>query len=198
MAKLVVTEFVSLDGIMEDPGGGEGSKHGAWTFEFEAGPERNKFKLDELFAADAQLLGRVTYEGFAKAWPSVADEEGFGDRMNSMPKYVVSNTLTNADATWNNSKVIRGDVLAEIARLKGQPGGDLLVHGSCRLVDALVQHGLVEYHLMVYPIILGSGKRLFGDAKATARLELVESKTLGDGVLLLSYRPAAATAESAG
>jgi dihydrofolate reductase len=191
MSKVVVSEFVSLDGVMEDPGGAEGFEHGGWTFQFDRGPEGNKFKLDELFAADALLLGRVTYQGFAKAWPSITDDEGFADKMNSMGKYVVSTTLTNAEATWNNTTVIRGDAVAEIARLKAQPGGDLLVAGSRQLAQTLVERGLVdEYRLMVFPIVLGSGKRLFQDVGTVARLALRDATTAGSGIVLLTYQPA--------
>jgi dihydrofolate reductase len=189
MAKLAVTEFVSLDGVMEDPGGSENSKHGAWTFQFDRGAEGDKFKLDELHASDAQLLGRVTYQGFAKAWPTIKDEQGFADKMNSMRKYVVSTTLSDDEATWDNTVVIRGDVADEVAKLKAEPGGDIVVHGSCSLVHFLAEHGLVdEYRLMVFPIVLGSGKRLFADTSETTRLALTESRTVGDGVLLLTYR----------
>ena len=191
MAKLVVTEFVSLDGVMEDPGGSEHSKHGAWTFQFDRGAEGDKFKLDELHAADSQLLGRVTYEGFAKAWPTINDPVGFADRMNSMRKYVVSTTLTAEEATWENTVVIRGDVADEIRKLKAQPGGDILVAGSCGLVHSLMEYGLIdEYRLMVFPLVLGSGKRLFAETSDTTRLVLSECRTVGDGVLLLTYRAA--------
>jgi len=190
MAKLVVTEFVSLDGVMEDPGGAEAYKHGGWTFKFDRGSEGDRFKLDELLASDALLLGRVTYQGFAKAWPSMTDEVGFAQKMNSMRKFVVSTTLTDEEATWENSEVIRGDVAGEIARLKAEPGGDILVAGSCSLVHSLIEHGLVdEYRLMVFPIVLGSGKRLFTETSDATRLALTESGTVGDGILLLTYRP---------
>jgi dihydrofolate reductase len=189
MAKLVVTEFVSLDGVMEDPGGAEGYKHGGWTFKFDRGAEGDKFKLDELLASDALLLGRVTYQGFAKAWPSINDEVGFAKQMNSMRKYVVSTTLTDEEATWENSQVIRGDVAGEVARLKAHPGGDILVAGSCSLAHSLMEHGLVdEYRLMVFPIVLGSGKRLFTETSDLTRLALTECGTAGDGILLLTYR----------
>ena len=189
MAKLVVTEFVSLDGVMDDPGGSEGTKHGAWTFQFDRGDEGNKFKLDELVASDALLLGRVTYQGFAEAWPRVTDNEGFAKKMNTMRKYVVSTTLTDDEATWGNTGVIRGDVAAEISRLKAEPGGDILVHGSCSLVHSLMEYGLVdEYRLMVFPIVLGSGKRLFAETTDATRFVLAESGTAGDGILLLTYR----------
>jgi dihydrofolate reductase len=185
MSKIVVTEFVSLDGVMEEP---------RWTFDFDRGPEGDKFKNDELFASSALLLGRVTYQGFAQAWPGMKDYGDFGDRMNSIPKYVVSSTLADADATWGQTTVLRGDIPAEIARLKNQPGGDLLVEGSCQLVHTLVQHGLVdEYRLMVFPVVLGSGKRWFPDEMSdAARLALTQSEAVGSGILLLRYQPAAA------
>jgi dihydrofolate reductase len=190
MRRIVVTEFVSLDGVMEEPG---------WTFQFDRGPEGDTFKNDELFASDALLLGRVTYQGFAQAWPNMTDYGDFGDRMNSIPKYLVSATLTDAEAAWGPTTVIRGDVAAEIASLKAQPGGDLLVEGSSQLVHTLAQHGLVdEYRLMVFPIILGRGKRLFPDEmKQAAKLTLTESKTVGSGVLLLTYQYAPAAPPAA-
>ncbi len=187
--KVVVSEFVSLDGVMEDPGGAEGYKHGGWSFKFKRGPEGDKFKVDELSAAGALLLGRVTYEGFAKAWPSIKDPDGFADRMNGIRKYVVSNTLKDSEATWNNTTIIRGDMAGEIAKLKAQSGGDLLVFGSARLAQGLAEHGLVDdYRLMVYPVVLGSGKRLFADAGKMASLELVDSKPAGDGIVMLTYQ----------
>jgi dihydrofolate reductase len=189
--KVVVSEFVSLDGVMEDPGGAEGYKHGGWSFKYRRGPDGDKFKLDELTAADALLLGRLTYEGFAKAWPSVKDEEGFGDKMNGIRKYVVSNTLKDRDATWNNTTIIRNDMAAEVAKLKARSGGDLLVYGSARLAQDLAEHGLVDdYRLMVYPVILGGGKRLFADVGKMASLELVDSKPAGDGIVMLTYKAA--------
>jgi dihydrofolate reductase len=176
---------------MEDPGGAEGSEHGGWTFQFDQGPDGVKFKVDELMAADALLLGRVTYEGFAAAWPSMEGTGEFGERMNSIRKYVVSSTFSDDDATWNNTTVVRGDVAAEVAKLKAQPAGDLLVAGSARLARALTSLGLVdEYRLMVFPIVLGSGKRLFSDVSGTPKFSLVEAKTSGAGVVLLTYRPA--------
>ena len=183
MSRIVVTEFVSLDGVMEEP---------RWTFQFERGPEGGKFKYDELFGSAALLLGRVTYQGFAQAWPSMGTDD-FGQRMNAIPKYVVSSTLADDEATWGETTVIRGDAVAEIATLRAAPGGDLLVEGSCQLVQALIRHGLAdEYRLMVFPIILGAGKRLFPSQMSTAAtLTLVDSKTDRDGVLLLTYHPAA-------
>jgi dihydrofolate reductase len=193
MSRIVVTEFVSLDGVMEEP---------RWTFQFERGPDGGKFKFDELFGSEALLLGRVTYQGFAKAWPSMGGDE-FGQRMNSIRKYVVSSTLADEEANWGETTVIRGDVPAQIARLKAETSGDLLVEGSCQLARTLIEHGLVdEYRLMLFPIILGSGKRLFPDGMpAPATLTLTEVKPDRDGVLLLTYHPAAtaaaATAEPA-
>jgi dihydrofolate reductase len=186
--KLVVTEFLTLDGVMEDPGGAENFEHGGWSFQFARGPEGDKFKLDETVASDALLLGRVTYEGFAEAWPSRTGE--FADKFNSMPKYVVSTTLDEPE--WNNSTVINGDVAEEVAKLKQQPGGDLVVHGSATLVRSLLQHDLVdEYRLMVFPVVLGTGKRLFADLTDTATLRLVDTQTVGpDGVVVLTYLPA--------
>lgn len=175
MGKLVVTEFVTLDGVMEDPGGAEKFERGGWAFKFHRGPDGDRFKLDELTASDAQLLGRVTYEGFAKAWPSMKDEQGFADQMNAMPKFVVSQTLT--DPEWNNTTVLTGDLREEVGRLKQQFAGDILVAGSAQLVQSLLAHDLVdELHLMVFPIVLGRGKRLFADGANARSLNLVESR----------------------
>lgn len=191
MSRVVISEFLSLDGVMEDPGGAEGYKHGGWSFQFDRGAAGDKFKVDELLAADALLLGRVTYQGFAAAWPSMTDEQGFADKMNSMRKCVVSNTLTDSEATWTNSTVIRGDVEAEVAKLKAQAGGDLLVAGSAQLSHFLIEHGLVdEYRLMVFPVVLGSGKRLFPEVSDAVRLTLAEAKPTGSGIMLLTYHPA--------
>lgn len=192
MGKLVVTEFITLDGVIEDPGGGEADKfdRGGWAFQFERGEEGDKFKLDETLDAEALLLGRVTYEGFAAAWPSMTDEVGFAAKMNSMPKYVVSSTLR--DLTWNNSTQLAGDVADEVANLKEQLGGDLLVAGSAMLVGTLVDRDLVdELRLMVYPTVLGAGKRLFGDSASAKAFRLVESRPVGgDGIVILTYEPA--------
>lgn len=186
MGRIVVTEFVSLDGIVEAPGGGEDYKHAGWTFEIDRGEEGDRFKLDELTEADAQLLGRVTYEGFAAAWPTMEDEAGFAEKMNAMPKYVVSSTLREAE--WNNSTVLGGDVAEEAARLKREIDGVILVAGSATLVQALVEHDLVdELRLMVFPVLLGSGKRLFGDVSGKKPLRLTASRTLGAGIALLTY-----------
>jgi|ERR1700694_387969 len=190
MGKLVVTEFITLDGVIDSPGGGE-FEHGGWSFKFNRGDEGDQFKLAELMASDAQLLGRVTYDGFAKAWPSMTDGD-FGEKMNGMPKYVVSTTLSDEQADWNNTTVIRDDVAGQVARLKEQVAGDILVAGSAQLVRTLAEHDLVdEYRLMVFPIVLGSGKRLFGEGAPPSVLRLVESTPIGpDGVIILTYVPA--------
>ncbi|MBA3865215.1 MAG: dihydrofolate reductase family protein [Solirubrobacterales bacterium] len=189
MGKIVATEFVSLDGVMEDPGGAEDFKHGGWTFEIERGEEGDKFKLDEIFEAEAQLLGRVTYEGFAAAWPSMTDEVGFADKFNTMPKYVFSSTLETAG--WTNSTILSGDFVTEIAKLKEEVDGVILTAGSAQLVQGLIEHDLLgELRLMVFPILLGSGKRLLGEHSDKKPLHLVDSKTVGGGIALLTYEPA--------
>jgi dihydrofolate reductase len=186
MGRIVVTEFVSLDGVMEDPGGAENFAHGGWSFKISRGDEGDKFKLDETFASDALLLGRVTYEGFAEAWPSREGE--FADKFNSMPKYVVSSTLDQPE--WNNTTVLKGDVVKEVGKLRQDQDGDIVVHGSAKLVQTLIDHDLVdELRLMVYPVVLGSGKRLFGDTSDQKPLRLVDSKVVGDGVAILIYQP---------
>jgi dihydrofolate reductase len=187
MGRIVVTEFISLDGVIEDPGGAEDYKYGGWSFEINRGDEGNQFKLDETAASDALLLGRRTYEGFADAWPSREGE--FADKFNSMPKYVVSSTLK--DPEWTNSTVIGTDLPAEVSRLKQEHDGDIVVHGSAQLVQALVDQGLVdELRLMVFPVVLGAGKRLFGETSDKRPLRLSDSKIIGDGVALLTYVPA--------
>ena len=184
MAKIIVTEFVSLDGVMEDPGGAEHFKYGGWTFEIERG-EGDKFKLDETNESDALLLGRVTYEGFAAAWPSREGE--FADKFNSMPKYVVSSRLENPE--WNNTHVLKGDVKEEVAKLRREQDGNIVVHGSRQLAQTLIESDLVDQlNLMVFPVVLGSGKRLFGETSDKKRLQLAESRTVGDGVVILIYR----------
>jgi dihydrofolate reductase len=190
MGKLIVTEFVTLDGVVEDPGGSENLDRGGWAFKFERGQEGDKFKLDEVRDAEAQLLGRVTYEGFAAAWPERTDDVGFADKMNAMPKYVVSSTLQ--DLTWNNSTRIDGDVAAEVAKLKEQIAGDILVAGSVTLVRELVENDLVDQlHLMVFPTVLGAGKRLFGESASVKAFQLAEARPVGDdGVVILRYEPA--------
>jgi dihydrofolate reductase len=187
VGRIVVTEFVSLDGVIEAPGGGEDFEHAGWTFEIERGPEGDKFKLDETLSSEALLLGRSTYEGFAAAWPSRGGE--FADKFNSMPKYVVSSTLEQPE--WNNTTVLEGNVPEAVAKLKQEQDGDIVVHGSARLVQALLEHDLVdELRLMVFPVVLGRGKRLFGDTSDKKRLRLRDSRTVGDGVAILVYERA--------
>lgn len=190
MGKIVVSQFITVDGVVEDPGGSENLDRGGWAFKYERGPDGDKFKVDEVMASDALLLGRVTYEGFAAAWPSRTDEAGFADKFNSMPKYVVSTTLK--DPSWNNSTVLDGDLGEAVTELKQQFDGDILVNGSVQLVRSLIERGLVdEYRLMVYPTVLGAGKRLFGDSAQAASLRLTESKPAGE-TLILVYEPAPA------
>ena len=185
MGKLVVTEFVSVDGVFEDPGGSEDYEHGGWTFEYDRGDDGDKFKLDELMEAEVQLLGRVTYEGFARAWPS--REGPFADKLNNDPKYVVSTTLE--DPEWENTTVISSDVAEEIANLKQRTNGVILVAGSGTLVHTLLEANLVdELRLMVFPTVLGRGKRLFPDGIDRLKLRLAESKQVGpDGVQIQIY-----------
>jgi dihydrofolate reductase len=193
MGKLVVTEFVSADGVFQDPGGVGEIERGGWSFKAEHGDEFDQFKTDELMAADVQLLGRATYEGFAKAWPEMEETEGeFAVKMNRMPKYVVSTTLSDDDATWENSTVIRDDVQGAVARLKDEVDGDVLVTGSGQLVGTLLDEGLVdELRLMIYPIIVGEGRQLFGSQQDMSELRLKDSKTIGpDGIIVLTYVPA--------
>jgi dihydrofolate reductase len=189
VSRIVVSQFVTVDGVFEDPGGSEKHERGGWAFQFERGPEGDKFKLDEVMASDALLLGRVTFEGFAAAWPSRTGE--FADKFNGMRKYVVSSTL--GEPEWNNSVVIRENIADEVSRLRQADGGDILVNGSAQLVRALMEHELVdEYRLMVFPVVLGEGKRLFGDPGAAKPLSVVEARPVGpDGVVILTYRPAA-------
>jgi dihydrofolate reductase len=193
MARIIVTEFISLDGVVEGPGGSEDFKYGGWSFEIERGAEGDMFKLDETMDSDALLLGRVTYEGFAVAWPSRDGE--FADRFNSMPKHVVSSTLQ--EPGWNNSTVLKGDVVQEVSKLRQEQDGNIVVHGSAQLVQTLLEHDLVdELRLMVFPVVLGAGKRLFGDTSDKKRLRLTDSKRVGDGVDILIYEPAGKEAAS--
>jgi dihydrofolate reductase len=185
MGKIVITEFVSLDGVIEAPGGGEDYEHQGWTFEVDRGAEGDKFKLDEAFASEALLLGRTTYEGFAAAWPSMEGE--FADKFNGMSKYVVSSTLS--EPTWNNTTVLDGDLVEQVTKLKDSLDGEIVVHGSAQLAQALIEHDLVdELRLMVFPVVLGSGKRLFG-ASGKKSLRLTSSQMVGDGIAILVYEP---------
>jgi dihydrofolate reductase len=187
MGTIAVTEFISLDGVIEAPGGGEGYKHDGWTFEFDRGEDGDQFKLDEVLEAEAQLLGRRTYEGFAAAWPSYTDQVGFADKMNSMPKYVVSKTLQTAD--WNNSTILSGDLVEDVTKLKSDVDGIILVAGSAQLVQGLLEHDLVdELRLMVFPIVLGTGKRLWGETTDKKPFELADAKTVGEGIAILTFR----------
>jgi dihydrofolate reductase len=189
MRKVIASEFVSLDGVMEDP---------SWTFQF-GSEEQEKYKFDELVASDALLLGRVTYEGFAVAWPNMMQQyDGprraalgeYADMMNSYPKHVVSTTL-EGPLKWNNSTLIKGNVAEEVLELKSQPGQDILIFGSADLVNALMQRDLIdEYRLMVFPMVVGKGKRLFGDGIDEKVLELVGTQMFVSGVVVLIYRPA--------
>ena len=186
MGRIVVTEFVSLDGVIEAPGGGEEFEHAGWTFEFDRGEDGDTFKFDELMEAEAQLLGRRTYEGFAAAWPSFTDQVGFADKMNSMPKYVLSATLERAD--WKNSTILRS--FEEIKALRDELDGVILVAGSAQLVQGLLERDLVdELRLMVFPVILGTGKRLWGEAGVKKRFRLADVKSVGEGIAVLTLRP---------
>jgi dihydrofolate reductase len=179
MRKVIVSEFMTLDGVVEAPN--------EWSFPY-WNDDIAEFKQSELFAVDALLLGRVTYEDFAAAWPGRTDEQGYADRMNNLPKYVVSTTLKKLE--WNNSKLIERNVAEEVAKLKQEAGQDVLVFGSGTLAQVLLQNNLIDqYNLLVYPVVLGSGKRLFGEGSNTP-LKLVETKTYSSGVILLVYRPA--------
>ncbi|HWF52739.1 MAG TPA: dihydrofolate reductase family protein [Solirubrobacteraceae bacterium] len=191
MGNIVVSEFISVDGVIEDPGGAEGFAHGGWSGKFSSGPEGGKFKYEELMAAEALLLGRVTYQGFAAAWPHIEGTGEFGEKMNGLPKYVVSSTLESAD--WNNSTILEGDLAAEARGLKDRLGGDILVFGSAKLVQGLIEDDLVdEYRLMVHPVLLGSGKRLFGESEQPSDLQLVDATKAGETVIL-TFHPARAT-----
>jgi dihydrofolate reductase len=184
MGRIVATEFVSLDGVMQAPGGGESYKHQGWTFEVDRGPDGDRFKLEETMQAEGLLLGRTTYEGFAAAWPGMEGE--FADKFNSMPKYVVSSTLK--DPSWNNTTVLDGELSQEIAKLTQETQGDLFVHGSAQLVQGLLERDLLdELRLMVFPVVLGSGKRLFGDSENKHGMKLADCKTVGAGIVVLTY-----------
>lgn len=187
MGRIVVTEYISVDGVVEAPSGTESFERVGWTDAFSRGPEGEKFKLDETMRSDALLLGRVTYEGFAPVWPHFQGE--VADKFNSMPKYVVSQTLANPE--WNNTTVLSGDIVGEVRMLKQRYDGDIAVHGSPQLAQTLIEHDLVDaLHLQVYPVIVGAGKRLFEATSATKRLRLSSAKTVGSGILILIYERA--------
>lgn len=177
MGQIIVSMYLSLDGVMEEP---------AWTAPY-FNEEVAKFQSNLLFESEALLLGRVTYQGFAAAWPSMTDEEGFADKMNSIPKFVASTTLEKTE--WN-ANLIKDNVIEEISKLKEQPGQNLLIYGSGDLTQTLMQHDLIdEYHFIVNPVIVGSGKRLFKDQGNTKALKLIETRTTSSGVVILSYQP---------
>jgi dihydrofolate reductase len=181
--RLVATEYLSLDGVFEEPG--------QWSFPF-FGEDAEQFKWAEVQASDALLLGRKTYEGFAAAWPSMPDTGEFGEKMNSMTKYVVSSTLDKVE--WRGSELIRGNVADEVRKLKERPGQDLLLSGSAQLLNALMQDSLIDvYRIMLYPIVLGKGKRLFANGVDERVLHLTETKMLSSGVVVLEYGPAKKT-----
>jgi dihydrofolate reductase len=186
MGRIVVTEYISVDGVVEAPSGAEPFERVGWTDDFSRGPEGEAFKFEETAASDALLLGRVTYDAFAAVWPHVPGD--FADMFNSMPKYVVSSTLE--DPEWNNTTVLSGDVVKEVTRLKQQHERDIVVHGSPQLAQTLIENDLVdELRLLVYPVIVGAGKRLFTETSRKKNLQLVEAKTFND-VHLLVFRPA--------
>jgi dihydrofolate reductase len=186
MGRIVVSEFMSLDGVAEAPGGDDNFVRGAWTFEFDRGPEGDQFKMDETVNTAAMLLGRRTYDGFAAAWPGREGE--FADRFNALPKYVVSSTLTNP--SWTNTTVLSGDAVDAIRKLRDEISGDILVHGSVSLVQTLVQNDLVdELRIMLFPVVLGTGMKLFGETTDAKKFRLAESKMIGDGVAIMIYQP---------
>jgi dihydrofolate reductase len=186
VGRIVVTEYISIDGVIEAPGGAEDYEHVNWVFEFERGEDGQKFKDEETLGSDAVLLGRITYEGFAPAWPTFDGE--VADKMNTMPKYVISKTLVDPD--WSNTTVLRGDVIEEATALKQRVDGDIVVHGSAQLARALFAAGLVdELRLMVFPLVLGSGKRLFDGNGTKTHMPLREVKTVGEGISILTYGP---------
>ena len=183
MGQIVVTEFISLDGVIEAPGGGEGYKYDGWTFEFDRGDEGNQFKLDETRASAALLLGRRTYEGFAAAWPSREGE--FAELFNTMRKYVMSTTLEQPE--WTNTTVVKD--IAGIAHIKDEVDGELVVHGSAQLVQGLLENDLVdELRLMVFPVVLGTGKRLWGETTDKKQFKLADTKIVGEGIAILTFR----------
>lgn len=185
--RIVASDYISLDGVIEDPVGMERSGLGDWVGPFRRGPVGDRFKHDELLQASAMLYGRKTYEGFAAVWPTIDDPAGFARRMNELPKYVASTTLGSPG--WSNSFLIDGDLVAAARSLTAEGSGDVLIYGSASIVHQLLPHGLIdEFRLMVYPTILGRGKRLFPDGVAS-RLRLIENVQFGDGIVSLRYVP---------
>jgi dihydrofolate reductase len=187
MSRIVVSQFVSLDGVIEDPVGIETLGRGAWSDSASSGAEGDKFNVDEIMDAEAMLLGRRTYDGYAGAWPSRGGE--YADKINSMPKYVVSSTLENAE--WSSTTVLKGDVPTEVREVKERHSSSILIHGSAQLTDTLMEHDLVdEWRLKIYPIVVGKGKRYFGDPGRAVDMRLTEARTVGEGVVILVYEPA--------
>jgi dihydrofolate reductase len=187
MGKIVISENVSLDGVIEDPAGVEGFERGGWFWETERGEDGEKFTLDKMLGTEALLLGRRSYEFFAATWPSRGGE--LAEKMNSLPKYVVSSTLEDPD--WSNSTVLKGDVVDEVSNLKQELNGEIVVLGSPQLARALIEHDLVdELRLMIYPVVLGAGARLFGETSDKTPMRLVATQTVGDGVAILTYERA--------
>ena len=185
MGRIIVTEFISVDGVIDTPGGKGDFKYSGWTSEISRGEEGDKFKFEENVNSQAQLFGRITYVLFASAWPSMTGE--FADTFNALPKYVVSSTLKKGD--WGNTTVLDGDMVEQVTNLKKTVDGNIVVHGSAKLVQGLIENDLVdELRLMVYPVILGNGRRLFGDTTDKKRLQLIGSKAVGDGVAILTYQ----------
>jgi dihydrofolate reductase len=185
MGKIVISENVSLDGVIQDPTGDEGFRHGGW-FDFDrAGEEWARIECAEALGTEALLLGRRSYEWFAARWTSRSGE--WADRLNSLPKYVVSSTLEDPD--WNNSTVLKGEMVNEVSKLKQELDGDIVVYASGRLARTLMEHDLVdELRLMVYPVVLGAGERLFGETSDKKTMRLVDTRTVGDGLVLLTYQ----------
>jgi dihydrofolate reductase len=187
MRRIIISEFITLDGVIEAPGGEKGHPHTGWSIDY-LNEEYLKYKLDEIFDAGALLLGRITYEGFAKAWPGRKDEMGFAKRMNTIPKYVVSKTLEKAE--WNNTTIIKNNIVNELMKLKQSSGGDIFVHGSGTLAHSLLKHSLAdEVRLMLHPITVGGGMRLFGDGLDKIKFNLKETSTFQTGTVVLVYQP---------
>jgi dihydrofolate reductase len=194
MGKIIVSEFITLDGVMEAPGGEDSlGERSGWSIPY-FNEETAKFKLDDLLASDALLMGRVTYQIYAAVWPSMTDEEGFADQMNSLPKYVVSTTLEKVE--WNNSRLIRGNIPEEVKKLKQEVQRNILIDGGSDLVNLLMQHDLIdEYRLLVHPVVVGKGKRLFREGSQKKELRLIEARALSTGVVALTYQPAETRSE---
>jgi len=189
MSKLIVSEFVSLNGVMEAPGGEPAHPHSGWTFKSIYGEDHYAYKEEEIREAESLLLGRKTYEGFAAAWPQRDRSDPFTDKINSMPKFVISSTLS--DPEWENSTVLSGDPIEEVAELRGAEAGPVLANGSAQLVHALTEADLVdEFRVMVHPVLVAEGLRMFPDPSEMKKLRLADVRTYESGVALLIYVPA--------